>query len=192
MKKTLRAAGFSVVSMYAGFLACAGLGAALRAQHPKQSGVIRVQTNLVNILASVIDAEGRPIPDLTQDDFALSEEGVPQKIERFEADTNRPIDLALMVDTSMSTFKDLRFETDAAAHFIGQVVRTGDTLGVFSFSESVSQLADFSSDVPRLQEAVRKAPPGSGTSIYDAVVLGSRALRGRPGGARGGGGVAAG
>jgi Ca-activated chloride channel family protein len=109
---------------------------------------------------------------------------VPQKIERFEAETNRPLDLALMVDSSMSTFKDLKFETEAAAHFIRQVVRPGDTLGVFEFSESVTELSDFSSDVPRLQTAVRHIVPGAGTSIYDAVVLGSNALRRRPEGRR--------
>ena len=84
-----------------------------------------MNVNLVSILASVIDANGRPVPDLTQDAFELKEEGVPQKIERFEAQTNRPLDLALMVDSSMSTFKDLKFETEAAAHFIKQVVRPG-------------------------------------------------------------------
>ena len=181
MKKTLLAVGFIVASMSAGFLACAGLGAALRAQQPKQSGVIRVQTNLVNILASVIDAEGRPIPDLKQDVFAISEEGVPQKIERFEAETNRPLDLALMVDSSMSTYKDMKFEAEAAAHFVRQVVRPGDTLSVFEFDEKVTQLSDFSADVPKLQEAVRRISSGSGTSIYDAIVLGSNSLRRRPG-----------
>src|ERR1700683_5752525 len=180
MKKTLRAVGFSVASLSAGFLACAGLGAALRAQQPKQSGVIRVQTNLVNILASVIDAEGRPIPDLTQDVFAISEEGVPQKIERFEAETNRPLDLALMVDSSMSTYKDLKFEAEAAAHFIRQVVRPGDHLAVYQFDETVLELADFSDEVPKLQSAVRKITPGAGTSMYDAIALGANALRHRP------------
>jgi Ca-activated chloride channel family protein len=154
------------------------------APQQKRPGEIRVQTDFVTIVASVTDANGRPVPDLTKEAFELSEEGVPQKIERFEAETNRPLDLALMVDASMSTFKDLRFEAEAAAHFIRQVVRPGDTLGVFSFSETVSDLADFSDDVPRLQEAVRHIPPGSGTSIYDAVVLGSNALRRRPGGRR--------
>src|ERR1700675_2037169 len=149
----------------------------LRAQDPKQRGRIRVQVNLVDILASVIDANGRPVPDLTQDAFELSEEAVPQKIERFEAETNRPLDLALMVDSSMSAFKDLRFETEAAAHFIRQVVRPGDTLGVFEFSESVTELSEFSDDVPRLQTAARHIYPGAGTSIYDAVELGSNALR---------------
>src|ERR1700723_274596 len=146
----------------------------------RRGNEIRVQTDLVTILASVTDKSGRPMPDLTQDAFQISEESVPQKIDLFEAETNRPLDLALMVDSSISTFKDLKFETEAAAHFIRQVVRPGDTLSVFEFAESVTRLADFSSDVPKLQSAVRGVAPGAGTSIYDAIVLGSGALRGRP------------
>jgi Ca-activated chloride channel homolog len=180
MKKTHRA-GFSVPCILAGILACAGAVVSLYAQQPKQSNVIRVQTNLVNILASVIDAHGQPIPDLTQDVFELSEEGVPQKIERFEAETNRPLDVALMVDSSMSTYKDTKFEAEAAAHFVRQVVRPGDTLSVFEFDEKVTQLSEYSADVPKLQEAVRRISSGSGTSIYDAIVLGSNTLRRRPG-----------
>jgi len=156
----------------------------LRARQQRRSGEIRVQTDLVDILASVTDPHGQPVPDLTQDAFSLSEEGVAQKIERFEAQTNRPLDLALMVDSSMSTFKDMRFEMDAAAHFVKQVVRPGDTLGVFEFDESVTQLSDFSDNVPKLQDAVYHIKLGSGTSIYDALVLGSNALRRRPEGRR--------
>ena len=160
----------------------AGLGFAFRAngQQDRRTGPIRVQTDLVTVLASVTDANGRPMPDLTGDVFSLSEEGVPQKIEHFEAETNRPLDLALMVDASMSAAKELKFETEAAAHFIRQVVRPGDTLGVFEFSETVRELSDFSDDVPRLQTSVRRIAPGAGTSIYDAIVLGSNALRRRP------------
>src|ERR1700735_563363 len=180
MKKTHRA-GFGVTCILAGILACTGAVVSLYAQQPKQSSVIRVQTNLVSILASVLDAHGQPIPDLTQDVFELSEEGVPQKIERFEAETNRPLDLALMVDSSMSTYKDMKFEAEAAAHFVRQVVRPGDTLSVFEFDEKVTQLSEYSADVPKLQEAVRRISSGSGTSIYDAIVLGSNTLRRRPG-----------
>lgn len=175
----------------AGILAIATMAGAQVEQTPQTSqagqqrrGAIRVQTNLVNILASVIDANGEPVADLPQDAFELREEGVPQKIERFEAQTNRPIDLALMVDSSMSALKDLKFETEAAAHFIRQVVRPGDTLSVFEFSEDVSQLANFSGDVQQLESAARRIIPGTGTSIYDAVVLGSNALRRRPEGRR--------
>lgn len=147
---------------------------------PQQPGEITVTTDLVNILASVTDATGHPIPDLKQDAFQLSEEGVPQKIVRFEAQTNRPLDLVLMVDSSMSTFKDLKFEEDSAARFIEEVVRPGDTLGVYQFSDSVIALSPFSDDVPRLQAAVHHIMPGAGTSMYDAIVTGSNALRRRP------------
>lgn len=152
----------------------------LSARPQERAGQIQVQTDLVSILASVTDANGRPVLGLPPDAFQLSEEGVPQKIERFEAETNRPLDLALMVDSSMSTFKDLKFETEATAHFIRQVVRPGDTLGLFEFSESVTQLSQFTDDVPRLQAAARHIVPGAGTSIYDAIMLGSNALKRQP------------
>jgi Ca-activated chloride channel homolog len=155
-------------------------GAAQEQRH----GQIHVETNLVDILASVIDAHGKPIPGLAQDQFELFEEGIPQKIERFEAQTNRPLDLALMVDASASTFKDLKFEDDAAGHFVRHVVRPGDRLAVFEFDEDVTQLSEFSDNVPQLEAAVRRITPGAGTSIYDALVLGSRALRRRPEGRR--------
>jgi Ca-activated chloride channel homolog len=164
----------------AAILACAGLHSSLGAQDQKKSSAIRIDVDLVSILASVIDANGRPVPDLTQDAFELKEEGVVQKIERFEAQTGRPLDLALMVDSSMSATKDLKFECEAASHFIKQVVRPGDSLGVFEFSDSVTQVAEFSDNVPALQSAAEKILPGAGTSIYDAVVLGSNALRHRP------------
>jgi Ca-activated chloride channel family protein len=159
-------------------------GVSLGAQDQRHQGKIQVQTNLVDILASVIDAHGRPIADLTKDQFELSEEGAPQTIERFEAQTNRPLDLALMVDASASAFKDLKFESDAAAHFIHQVVRPGDRLAVFEFDEDVTELSEFSEDIPKLQAAIRRIVPGAGTSIYDALVLGGNALRRRPQGRR--------
>jgi Ca-activated chloride channel homolog len=153
-------------------------------QQQTRGRTIHARTDMVTILASVSDADGRPMVDLTQDAFQIAEEGVSQKLDYFEAQTNRPLDLALMIDASLSTYKDLRFETDAAAHFIRQVVRPGDALAVFEFSEAVTRLADFSQDASALQAAVRRVTPGSGTSIYDAVVLGSGALRRRPEGRR--------
>ena len=187
---TKSAAAYGAVLLAATLLCfCAEIAAASPArgrlsQDQRRSGAIRVESNLVNILVSVIDAKGEPVADLTQDAFDLSENGVPQKIERFEAQTDRPLDLALMVDSSMSTYKDAKVETDAAAHFIRQVVRPSDTLGVFEFAERVTELADFSSDVSYLESAVKRMMLGSGTSMYDAVVLGSNALRRRPGGRR--------
>jgi Ca-activated chloride channel homolog len=144
-----------------------------------QRGRIRVTVNLVTVLASVLDDKNRPAPDLPVDAFQIFEEGVQQKIEVFESETSQPLDLALMIDASLSAHKEFAFEQEAAAHFIRQVLRANDRLGVFAFDESVTQYASFSDNVPALQEAVRKIPGGAGTSIYDALVFGSRALEKR-------------
>ncbi|OLB85452.1 MAG: hypothetical protein AUI12_11220 [Acidobacteria bacterium 13_2_20CM_2_57_6] len=144
-----------------------------------QRGRIRVNVNLVNVLVSVLDEKNRPAPDLPKEAFQLFEEGVEQKIDRFEPETSQPLDLAIMIDSSMSAHKEISFEQEAAAHFIRQVLRPGDRLAVFAFDENVTQLASFSDNVAELQSAVRKMPAGAGTSIYDAVLLGSRALERR-------------
>jgi len=145
----------------------------------QERGKIKVNVNLVTVLASVLDDNNRPAPDLPQQAFTLFEEGVQQKIEVFEPETQEPLDLALMIDASLSARKEITFEQEAAAHFIRQVLRAGDRLAVFSFDENVTQLAEFSDKVPMLQDAVRRIPPGAGTSIYDAVSLGAHALERR-------------
>jgi len=144
-----------------------------------QHGRIRVNVNLVNVLVSVLDEKNRPAPDLPREAFHLFEEGVGQKIDKFESETSQPLDLAIMIDSSLSAHKEISFEQEAAAHFIRQVLRPGDRLSVFAFDENVTQVAAFSDNVAELQSAVRKIPVGAGTSIYDAVLLGSRALERR-------------
>jgi Ca-activated chloride channel homolog len=144
-----------------------------------QRGQIKVKVDLVSILASVLDDRNRPAPDLPVEAFQIYEEGVRQKIEVFESETKLPLDLALMIDSSLSANMEIGFEKEAAAHFIRQVLRPGDRLSVFDFDENVTQLAGFSDNIPALQSAVRKIPPGSGTSIYDAILLGAQALERR-------------
>src|SRR6202140_3302780 len=141
-----------------------------------QRGRIRVSVNLVNVLVSVLDEHNRPAPDLPRESFQLFEEGVEQKIDVFEPETQLPLDLALMIDSSLSAHKEIAFEEEAAAHFIRQVLRKGDRLSVFAVDENVTQLASFSDDVASLQAAVHRMPAGSGTSIYDAILLGSTTL----------------
>jgi Ca-activated chloride channel homolog len=162
----------------------AGLADTLAAHRPqqdkqKQKGTIRVQTNLVSILANVTDAKGEPVIGLAQSAFQLFEEGIEQNIVRFEPQTNRPLDLALMVDTSGSAVIELKIERDAALHFVQEVVRPGDRLAVFSFTSDVIQLCNFSDDPRLLEAAVRRVDPGAdmGTSLYDAVVLGSQSVK---------------
>jgi len=142
----------------------------------QQRGRIRVNVNLVNVLVNVLDEHNRPAPDLPRESFQLFEEGVEQKIEIFESETQLPLDLALMIDSSLSAHKEIIFEEEAAAHFIRQVLRPGDRLSVFAVDENITQLATFSDDVPALQAAVHRMPAGSGTSIYDAILLASRTL----------------
>jgi Ca-activated chloride channel homolog len=148
-------------------------------QPAAQRGRIQINVNLVSVLVSVLDDHNRPAPDLPIEGFQLFEEGVQQKIEVFESETDQPLDLALMIDASLSAHKEITFEQEAAAHFIRQVLRPGDRLSVFAFDENVTQLTAFSDNVPTLQAAARKIPSGAGTSIYDAVLLGSRALEKR-------------
>jgi Ca-activated chloride channel family protein len=141
-----------------------------------QRGRIRVNVNLVNVLVSVLDEHNRPAPDLPRESFQLFEEGVEQKIDVFEPETQLPLDLALMIDASLSAHKEIAFEEEAAAHFIRQVLRKGDRLSVFAVDENITQLAAFSDDVASLQAAVHRMPAGSGTSIYDAILLASTSL----------------
>ena len=139
-------------------------------------GTIKVTVNLVNVLVSVLDEHNRPAPSLPVEAFQIFEEGVPQKIDVFESETKLPLDIALMIDASMSAHKEITFERNAAAHFIQQVLRPDDRLSVFAFDENVTQMAKYSADIGGLQAAVRRIPDGAGTSIYDAVLLGSRSL----------------
>ena len=142
-------------------------------------GTVKVNVNLVNVLVSVLDDHNRPAPNLPVEAFQVFEEGVQQNVAVFEPETKQPLDLALMIDASLSEHQEMASERDAACHFIQQVLRPDDRLSVFGFDESVTQMAPFSSDVGSLQSAVRKIPDGAGTSIYDAVLLGSKALEKR-------------
>jgi Ca-activated chloride channel family protein len=167
-------------------LVCDGLPPAVAGQKNDQDqrGRIRVEVNLVSVLSSVLDKYGRPALDLTADQFEVYEEGVKQKIELLEPQTQQPLDLALMIDSSLSEIKELEFEGDAASRFIQKLVRPGDRLAVYEFADAVTLLAPFSSNVPTLQSALKHIIPGDGTALYDAVYLGAEALARNPVGRR--------
>src|SRR6202167_5350967 len=123
-------------------------------EQQRQKGPIRVQTDLVSILASLTDDKGEPVIGLAQSAFQLTEEGIAQKIVRFEPQTNRPLDLALMLDASGSAAIELKIERDAAEHFVQEVVHPNDRLAVFSFTSDVVQLSNFSDDAKVLESAI--------------------------------------
>ena len=141
-----------------------------------QRGRIRSEVTLVSMLASVLDKDGRPALGLTADQFEVFEEGVKQKIEVLEPETQQPLDLALMIDSSLSEIKELEFEEDAASRFIQKLVRPADRLAVYEFADVVTQIAPFSSNVASLQAGLRRIVPGDGTALYDAIFLGSQGL----------------
>ena len=145
---------------------------------------IRSEVNLVSVLSSVLDKNGRPVTDLTADQFELYEEGVRQKIELAESETQQPLDLTLMIDSSLSEVKELEFEEDAASRFVQKLVRPGDRLALFEFADTVMQMAQFTSNVPALQAALKRIVPGDGTALYDAVYLGAQTLERNPAGRR--------
>ena len=149
-----------------------------------QRGRIRSEVSLVSVLSSVLDKDGRPALNLTLDQFEVYEEGVKQKIEIFEPETQQPLDLTLMIDSSLSETHDLEFETEAASRFIRKLVRPGDRLALFEFADTITQIAPFSSDVPMLQAALKRIVPGDGTALYDAVYLGAQSLARNPLGRR--------
>jgi Ca-activated chloride channel family protein len=160
------------------------LVAAREGNDQDQRGRIRSEVTLVSMLASVLDQAGRPALGLTADEFEVYEEGVKQKIEVLESETQQPLDLALMIDSSLSEIKELEFEEDAASRFIQKMVRPADRLSVYEFADAVTQLAPFSSNVASLQAGLRRIAPGDGTALYDAIFLGSQGLTKNPAGRR--------
>ena len=84
---------------------------------PQETPSFKVEVDVVNILATVRDDGGRLINSLTREDFTLEEEGRPQEIEYFSSDTDLPLTLGLLVDTSMSQSRILEEERQASYQF---------------------------------------------------------------------------
>ena len=131
--------------------------------------VIRVNTTLVTLPVSVMDRDGRYIPNLRKEDFRLWEDGVEQSVAFFSS-VDKPFSVVLMLDTSGSTRFRLDDIQDAAITFVNQL-RQDDRVMVVSFDDQVRVLSEFTSDRSRLRDAIRRTQPGDGTKLYDAVDL---------------------
>src|SRR6266536_1686117 len=130
--------------------------------------VVRVDTTLVSIPVSVMDRDGKYIPNLRKEDFRIWEDGVEQQVAYF-ASTEKPFTVVLMIDTSGSTRFKLQEIQDAAITFVDQL-RPDDRVMVISFSDKVRVLTPQpTTDHNALSYAIRQAEPGSGTRLYDAV-----------------------
>lgn len=129
----------------------------------------------VNVLFTVTDRKGRFITNLTRDDFEVIEEKRPQKILEFTAETDLPLRVALLLDTSNSVRPRFRFIQEAAIEFLNTVVRPRyDKALVVSFDTAVELVSDLTEDFEKLATSIRDLRPGGGTSLYDAIYFACR------------------
>jgi VWFA-related protein len=136
---------------------------------------ILVDVTRVNMLFTVTDKKGRFITDLTKDDFEVVEGKKPQAIQEFTAESDLPLRLAILVDTSNSIRDRFKFEQEAAVEFINSVVHPGvDKAMVVSFDSSAELVSDLIDDTAKLDLAVKGLRPGGGTAFYDAIYFACR------------------
>ena len=129
--------------------------------------VIRVNTTLITVPVSVMDRDGKYIPNLRQQDFHIYEDGVEHQIAYF-ASVEKPFTVALLIDTSGSTRFRLDEIQQAAIAFINQL-RADDKVMVISFDDDIHVLAEATNNRHALYNAIRRVEPGDGTRLYDAV-----------------------
>ncbi|MGC2697343.1 MAG: VWA domain-containing protein [Candidatus Angelobacter sp.] len=144
-------------------------------------GTYRVDVRLVNVFTTVTDSRGAPVADLSPEDFRLLEDGIPQTIRIFEKEAAMPLSIALAIDTSESTRRDITLETVSAKKFVHSILRPVDHLSLFQISEDVNQITRFSSDMKTVERGIDHLQSGAGTSLYDAIYLCSDALLDREG-----------
>ncbi len=161
-------------------------------QKPQET--LKVNVNVVQLFFNVKDKKGLLIPNLTKADFDVAEDGKPQTIKYFAAESNLPLTLGILIDSSGSQQRVLDMEKEVGGAFLKQILRNNDEAFVIGFDVDVDLLQDFTNDVHRLQAALNKAkinigggnlgPPGigggpvptsnpRGTLLYDAVYLSS-------------------
>ena len=142
---------------------------------------LKVDVKLVNVFVTVTDEHGAPVAGLKKEDFALLEDGKPQTISVFDKESALPLSIVLDIDTSLSTRKDLPLELSSARRFARAILRPVDAISLYSFSEIVSEVVPFTSDLKAIDRGVDRVRMGSATALYDALYLGSQALEPRKG-----------
>ncbi len=145
-----------------------------RVEKAEQSRII-LDVTRVNLLFTVTDKKGRFITDLGKADFEVVEHKKPQAIQEFTAETDLPLRLAILIDTSNSIRDRFKFEQEAATEFIKSVVRPRqDKAMVVSFDTTAELVADLMDDAEKLAQAVHSLRPGGGTALYDAIFFACR------------------
>src|SRR5947207_4692403 len=155
---------------------CMALALSAQAPAPKRTpdvedvgARITLDVTRVNMLFTVSDKKGRFVTDLKKDDFEIIESKKKQAIQEFTAETDLPLRLAILIDTSNSIRDRFKFIQEAATDFINAVVRANqDRAIVVSFDTSAELVADLTDDTAALGKSIRNLRPGGGTALYDA------------------------
>jgi len=149
-----------------------------------QERTFTVDVRLVRLLAAVQDDHGKPAGDLNKDDFTVYDNGVKQDVSVFERYTQQPLSVALLVDISGSTAKDLKYEADSVSRFLKTLFREGnplDSCALFTFNWEVRLRTSFTRNMQRLEHEMRLLRGEAGTAMYDAIWLASQELEDREG-----------
>jgi Ca-activated chloride channel homolog len=136
---------------------------------------ITLDVSRVAMLYTVSDKRGRFVTDLSKNDFEVFESKKPQSILEFSAESDLPLRLAILIDTSNSIRERFHFQQEAATAFIDGTIRPKqDRAMIVSFDTAAELVADLTDNVAELEKAVQSLRPGGGTSLYDAIFYASR------------------
>ncbi len=153
----------------------------LPAQKNDTTPTISVNVKLVSVFASVADGDGAPYSSLKKEDFRIFEDGIEQKLSVFERESGTPLSIALALDTSMSTRKDLPLELASARKFAHTLLRPVDSISLYQFATYVSEVLPFTSDERQFDASLNHLRTGAATALYDAIFLSSESLERRRG-----------
>ena len=132
--------------------------------------VIQSRVNLVDILFTVLNRRNRLVPDLEKGDFKIFDDKAPQEIRYFSKQTDLPLRIGMLLDTSNSIRDRLKFEQDASTNFLFSVLRHNkDEAFVMTFDDEPQVIQKFTGDAGALRDEIFKTRAGGGTAIYDAI-----------------------
>ena len=140
----------------------------------------RANTNVVQLFFNVKDKKGGLIPNLPKDAFEIAEDGKPQTIKYFSAESQLPLTLGILIDSSASQERVLAMEQEVGGAFLGQILRDKDMAFVMDFNIGVSLLQDFTSSARRLKAALNSVKINSGGQAVFPVFPVRAAVRFRP------------
>ncbi len=142
----------------------------------KDEEVIKINTDLVTLTATVADKKGRYRADLKQSDFTVYEDGTKQEIAYFNTGDRVPVSLGIIFDTSGSMEDKIDGVQDAVTHFV-KGVSPNDEIFLIQFCDDADIVQDFTSDKTRILRAVQSLNPSGGTALYDAITLGLQKVK---------------